>query len=101
LSIAIALSIKQPQQKIYMKIIFLFIGIASAILLSNPSKARYMSCEAFARQSGMNLSRDLPCTDSYPTDYPSFKSYCNAMLYQNDIRKLSGCPSEFFDRYSQ
>jgi len=87
--------------KIKMKFIFLFIAIASAISLPNALEARSMSCEAFARQSGINLSRDLPCTDSYPTDYPNFNSYCSAMLYQTDIRKLSGCPSEFFDRYRQ
>ena len=75
--------------------------IVGALLLSTaPVQAQQnvMSCEAFARPSGMNMRKDLPCRDG-TIEYKSFLGYCDAMLNQNDIRRLSGCPSQYFDRF--
>ena len=62
------------------------------------------SCEAFARMSGMNLSRELPCIDyvgGREINYKQHKLYCAAQALQEDILRLQGCSQENIDLHKR
>ena len=61
------------------------------------------SCEAFARMSGRNLSRELPCIDYLggETYYKQHNLYCAAQALQEDILRLQGCSQETFDLHKK
>tara|TARA_B100000073_G_scaffold320048_1_gene299434 strand:+ start:287 stop:514 length:228 start_codon:yes stop_codon:yes gene_type:complete len=61
------------------------------------------SCAAFARMSGRNLSRELPCIDYLrgETYYKQHKLYCAAQALQEDILRLQGCGKKYFDLHKQ
>ena len=63
------------------------------------------SCEAFARMSGMNLPRELPCIYGYGAAeelyFKQHKLYCDAMALQENILNLQGCSQETFDLHKK
>ena len=63
------------------------------------------SCAAFARMSGMNLSRELPCIydmgGAGELYFKQHKLYCDAMALQENILKLQGCRPETIDLHKK
>ena len=77
---------------------FLLLAIAYSPAKADKNSSIY-SCEAFARMSGMNLSRELPCIDylNQETYYETHKLYCAAQLLQEDVLRLQGCSGKYFE----